>query len=205
MGDSFAKQRIASPDDATRISALMRSSVWEIFPRFYNQRQTASAAVHIAHLDTTLLDDGTYFVHEIEGSIVACGGWSRRGRLYMGSGAQEGDDRLLDPDTEAAHIRAMFVRVDWTRRGLGRAILESSRLAAQAEGFRTLDLMATLPGVPLYRAFGFRDVEPSVIAMPDGVSIDAIVMDRPVDRPASPAQAWVAMAAHPHAVDGDGT
>jgi hypothetical protein len=41
---------------------------------------------------------------------VACGGWSRRGRLYTGSHDQDGDDRLLDPVTEAAHIRAMFVR-----------------------------------------------------------------------------------------------
>ena len=98
----------------------------------------------------------------------------------MGSGAQPDDDRLLDPRTEAAHVRAMFVRGDWTRRGLGRAILESSRVAAQAEGFQMLDLMATLPGVPLYRSFGFRDVEPAVLTMPDGVSIDAIVMDRPI-------------------------
>jgi GNAT superfamily N-acetyltransferase len=89
--------------------------------------------------------------------------------------------RLLDPRTEAAHVRAMFVHGDWTRRGLGRTILESSRVAARAEGFQVLDLMATLPGVPLYRSFGFRDVEASVIAMPDGVTVDAIVMERPID------------------------
>ena len=52
----------------------------------------------------------------------------------------------------------MFVRGDWTRRGLGRAILESCERAARAEGFTTLVLMATLPGEPLYRAFGFREV-----------------------------------------------
>ena len=159
----------------------MRVSVEEIFPRFYDERQTASAAVHIAHIDTRLLEDRTYFVHEADGEIVACGGWSRRGLLYMGSGRSDGDDRLLDPTSDAAHVRAMFVRSDWTRRGLGRAILEASQDAARAEGFTMLDLMATLPGVPLYRSFGFRDVEETEITMPDGVTIAGLLMDRPVD------------------------
>ena len=181
MGVDLWVQRVATMDDAEQIAALMRASVLRLFPGYYDERQTASAAVHIAHVDEALLADGTYFVHEVDGHIVACGGWSRRGRLFMGSGSQDGDDRLLDPRTEAAHIRAMFVHGDWTRRGLGRAILEASRDAARAEGFRMLDLMATLPGVPLYRSFGFREVEPSVIAMPDGVTVDAIVMDRPID------------------------
>lgn len=185
MSGTYPMQRLATDDDADHITALMRSSVLEIFPRFYNGRQTASAAVHIAHLDLALIEDRTYFVHEIEGDIVACGGWSRRGRLYAGSVSQDGDDRLLDADVEAAHIRAMFVRADWTRRGLGRALLESSQAAARSAGFRMLDLMATLPGVPLYRSFGFRDVKLAAINMPDGVTIDAVVMDRPVD-PALP-------------------
>jgi GNAT superfamily N-acetyltransferase len=173
--------RIATAADADAIVAVMRESVLELFPHYYDARQTASAAVHVAHLDPTLVADGTYFVHDVGGEIVACGGWSRRGRLYTGDGDHEGDDRLLDPATEAAHVRAMFVRSGWTRRGLGRAILEASRDAARAEGFRRLDLGATLPGVPLYRAFGFREVEPFVVTTPDGVTIDAFVMERPID------------------------
>jgi GNAT superfamily N-acetyltransferase len=158
----------------------MRASVEALFPLFYDQRQTASAARYIARVDPVLIADGTYFVHEIGGELVACGGWSRRGRLYTGSGAQAGDERALDPETDAAHVRAMFTRPDWTRRGLGRTILEAAQAAARAEGFSRLDLMATLPGVPLYRAFGFRDVERLPVTMPDGVTIDGIVMDRPI-------------------------
>jgi predicted N-acetyltransferase YhbS len=74
----------------------------------------------------------------------------------------------------------MFVRPDWTRRGLGRAILAAGHDAARAEGFRRLDLGATLPGVPLYRAFGFQEVEPFELVMPDGVAIEAVLMDRDV-------------------------
>jgi GNAT superfamily N-acetyltransferase len=179
------QQRLAVPSDAPAISALMRASVLDLFPQFYDERQTASAAVYIAHLDTQLIEDGTYFVHETGDEIVACGGWSRRNKLYTGSGAGEDDDRLLDPDTEPARVRAMFVRADWTRRGLGRAILESCERAALREGFTKLVLGATLPGEALYRSFGFREVERFTVTMPDGVSVECVAMERPAGTVAS--------------------
>ena len=158
----------------------MRASILDLFPHFYDERQTASAAVYVGHLDTTLIEDGTYFVHESGGEIVACGGWSRRSKLFTGAGPGGDDERLLDPWTEPARVRAMFVRGDWTRRGLGRAILDSCERAARAEGFKSLVLGATLPGEPLYRAFGFREVERFTLTMPDGVSLEAVAMERPV-------------------------
>jgi GNAT superfamily N-acetyltransferase len=178
---SLPAQRLAVAADAACLRVLMRDSVLAVFPRFYDQQQTASAAVYIAHLDLTLIEDGTYFVHEADGEIVACGGWSRRGKLYTGSGGAADDERLLDPGTEPARVRAMFVRDDWTRRGLGRALLDSCARAARAEGFRDLALMATLPGEPLYRAFGFREVERTMVTMPDGVSIECVAMTRPME------------------------
>jgi GNAT superfamily N-acetyltransferase len=173
-------QRLAVESDAARISELMRMSVLELFPRFYDQQQTASAAVHIAHLDMQLIEDRTYFVHEAADEIVACGGWSRRNKLYSGPGDSEDDDRLLDPHSEPARVRAMFVRSDWTRRGIGRGILESCERAARDEGFTTFVLGATLPGEPLYRAFGFREVDRFPMTMPDGVSVECVAMERPL-------------------------
>jgi GNAT superfamily N-acetyltransferase len=176
----FPIQRLALPSDAAPVSELMRVSILDLFPSFYDERQTASAAVYVGHLDMTLIDDGTYFVHAAGDEIVACGGWSRRDKLYSGSGEGEDDARLLDPRTEPARVRAMFVRADWTRRGLGRAILDSCERAARAEGFRSLALMATLPGEPLYRAFGFREVERSMVTMPDGVAMECVAMERAI-------------------------
>jgi GNAT superfamily N-acetyltransferase len=159
----------------------MRRSVLEIFPAFYDERQTASSVRYIAHIDLQLIEDGTYLVHDAGGEIVACGGWSRRNKLYTGTAGDRADDeRLLDPATEPARIRAMFVRGDWTRRGLGRAILEACERAAAAEGFTELVLGATLPGEPLYRAFGFREVERFTVTMPDGVGVEAVAMARPI-------------------------
>jgi len=54
--------RAATVEDLDAIAAVMRASVLAIFPGFYDERQTASAAVHIAHVDPMLVADGTYFV-----------------------------------------------------------------------------------------------------------------------------------------------
>jgi GNAT superfamily N-acetyltransferase len=177
---SQAALRLATPDDMAEIDALMKSSIRAIFPAFYDERQTASSVVHISHVDRTLIEDGTYFVCEAAGEIVACGGWSRREKLFTGSSDQEGKARLLDPATEPARVRAMFVRADWTRRGLGRRILEACEAAAKAEGFRQLSLMATLAGLPLYERYAFRAIEPTSIRLPDGVEVECVSMDKPI-------------------------
>jgi len=177
----IAEQRLAEPADAPAVAELMRASVRELFPAYYDARQVASAELYVAALDLALIEDGTYYVHEADGEIVACGGWSRRNKLFNGSAAGA-DERLLDPATEPARIRAMFVRGDWTRRGLGRAILTSCVDAARDEGFTQLALMATLPGVPLYKAFGFTELEAADLTMPDGVVLGGVAMERPVDQ-----------------------
>lgn len=172
--------RIATPADERAIDALMKQSIAAIFPRFYDERQVESAVRYIGDVDRTLVADGTYFVFESQGEVVACGGWSRRDKLFTGSGDAAGDSRLLDPASEPAKVRAMFVRGDWTRRGLGRRILEACEAAARREGFRQLALMATLPGEPLYRAYGFRPLEEVEITMPDGVILACVSMDMPL-------------------------
>jgi GNAT superfamily N-acetyltransferase len=174
--------RVATPADAPAIDALMKASTAAIFPAYYDATQTASSVRHIARVDPDLLVDGTYFAIEADGEPVACGGWSRRGRAYMGSADAPGDDRYLDPATEAAHIRAMFVRADWTRRGLGRRIIEASEAAARRMGFRRMDLVATLPGIPLYEAAGYvptAEIEDIVLA--DGVRLPCLAMSKPLE------------------------
>ena len=173
--------RIATLEDASRVEALMKESAAAIFPRFYDERQSESAIRYVAEADPMLLADGTYFVLESDGELVACGGWSRRARPYTGSGEFADEDRSLDPSTEPAMVRAMFVRDDSTRRGLGRRILEECEAAARREGFRQLALMATLPGVPLYQACGFETVDEGELALTDGVTLEYVSMTKSLD------------------------
>lgn len=174
--------RVATPTDRDAIETLMRASIAAIFPRFYDASQTASAVRYVGELDSVMVADGTYFALEARDEIIGSGGWSKRDLLYTGSGSTAGDARLLDPAAEPARVRAMFVHPDWTRRGLGRRILEACESAAREQGFRNLALMATLPGVLLYEAYGFRRDEATEVTMPDGVRLACVAMSKPVDR-----------------------
>jgi len=180
IGAVTPRLRLARSDEAEAIDALMKGAIRDLFPLFYDPDRTTSAMRHVASVDRTLIEDGTYFVAEAGGELVACGGWSRRGKLYTGSGEAAGDARLLDPRSEPARVRAMFTRADWTRRGLGTRILEACEAAAKAGGFRELALVATLPGLQLYRHYGFREIEQTSVRMPDGVTIDCVAMTKPI-------------------------
>jgi GNAT superfamily N-acetyltransferase len=171
--------RVATMADAAAIQSLMTASVQAIFPSFYDATQTASAIRYIGVLDATLVEDGTYFVVLApDGGLAACGGWSRRDKLFNGEAPSGQEARLLDPASEPARVRAMFVHSAWTRLGLGTRILDACAVAARAEGFTALALMATMPGVPLYRSWGFGDERPQELLMPDGVVMPGVAMGR---------------------------
>ncbi len=188
--------RTAAPADTDAVEAVMRASVRDLSRGFYDEDQIPSVERFIATLDLALVEDGTYFVGEVfltaappaslrapapptsAAHIVACGGWSRRDKLFTGVGERAGGARLLDANREPARVRAMFVHPDFARRGLGRAILDLCEEAARAEHFRRLELMATLPGVPLYTACGFTAVESVTITLPDGVRVGGVRMEK---------------------------
>src|SRR5689334_20221825 len=119
--------RTATAEDIPAIEELMRVSVLGLFPGFHDPAETGAAARFITDLDRDLVADGTYSVIEEQGELVACGGWSRRAKLHTGTGHTHDDDaRRLDPATEPARVRAMFVRPDRTRRGLARQLLAAA-------------------------------------------------------------------------------
>lgn len=155
--------RKALPADIPRLQQIIEASVRGLQPGFYSPTQIEGALRHVYGVDTQLIVDGTYFAAEDASHtpplIVACGGWSRRQTLYGGDQYARREDSLLDPAHEAAKIRAFFVHPDWARRGIGAMILRACEDAARAEGFRRLEMGATLSGIAFYRAMGYADVE----------------------------------------------
>lgn len=172
--------RTATSDDVPALNALIERSARALSVGYYDERETESAIRFVFGVDTSLIADGTYFAVERSGRLVGCGGWSRRRTLYGGDQRPVGERSLLDPAVEAAKIRAFFVAPEAARQGIGRRLLAACVEAAGAAGFHTLELMATLPGVPLYAACGFREVARITEQLPDGVAIEFVRMTRPV-------------------------
>ena len=147
--------RLAVPDDLEALTSLMDAAIAELQQGFLSEEQIAASRA-IMGLDTQLIQDRTYFVVEHEGQVAGCGGWSRRATLYGGDRTPGRDAALLDPSKDAARVRAMYTDPSFARQGVGRLILSLCEAAARAEGFRRVELMATLAGEPLYRACGYQ-------------------------------------------------
>jgi GNAT superfamily N-acetyltransferase len=175
--------RLATMGDVPALTALIPLSARALSRGYYSDEQTEAAIRYIFGPDTLLISDRTYFVAEEGGALAGCGGWSRRRTLYGGDQMKPAEDALLDPGTDAARIRAFFVHPAFARRGVGSVILRACLDAAWAAGFRRVELAATLPGVPFYRAFGFEEREALEAPMPGGLTLPIVRMERSLSRP----------------------
>lgn len=172
--------RLARPADVPAMEALIARSGIELSAGFYTPEQAEAVTRHVFGVDSQLVADQTYYLIEQDGRIVACGGWSKRNTLFGGDQAKRGVDPLLDPATSAARIRAFFVAPGMERRGLGRELLRHCSEQAALAGFRALELAATMPGVPLYRAAGFTDVEAIGLTLPGNIAVPLLKMRREI-------------------------
>jgi GNAT superfamily N-acetyltransferase len=168
--------RLARREDIPALTRLMDAAIAELLKPYLDEAQIAASHL-IMGLDTQLIEDGTYFVIEEEGTLAGCGGWSRRATLYGGDATAGRNAALLDPTKDPARVRAMYTHPDFTRRGVGRLILKLCEEAARAEGFRRAELMATMAGEPLYRACGYEPIE-AVVERPGGVEVPLLRMGK---------------------------
>jgi GNAT superfamily N-acetyltransferase len=176
----FVRQAVA--DDIPALQSLIRQSVLGLQGADYTPEQLELALERVFGVDTQLIEDGTYFVAEAEVGrsrvLAGCGGWSKRKTLYGSDHCAGREDALLDPNCEAAKIRAFFVHPAWVRRGVGSRILDVCEAAAVAAGFRRLEMGATLTGVPLYVARGYREGERRQVPLQPGLSLPIVHMEK---------------------------
>ncbi|HTD83403.1 MAG TPA: GNAT family N-acetyltransferase [Gemmatimonadaceae bacterium] len=175
--------RVANMEDVPAMNALIAASARELSIGFYSPPQIEALLTHVFGVDTQLLADGTYYIvdaMEAPGGPAAAGGWSGRRTLYGGDQTKTTEDTRLDPAVDAARIRAFFVHPLWARRGLGRRIYDECERAARAAGFRSFELMATLPGEPLYAALGFNVTERLTLPLPGDVDVPLVKMQRQI-------------------------
>jgi GNAT superfamily N-acetyltransferase len=188
--------RKAVAEDVPELSHLIEASVRELQSEDYTSAQMEGALETVFGVDSQLVEDGTYFVAEVkvrppqrerneagdirkmetEWVIAGCGGWSKRKTLYGGDHWSGREDTLLDPQRDAAKIRAFFVHPAWARRGIGSRILEACEMAASAAGFVRYEMGATLTGAKLFSVKGYVPVEKIEVPLKNGQSLPVIRM-----------------------------
>jgi GNAT superfamily N-acetyltransferase len=175
--------RPARAADCEVLEALQQLALRRLASSHYAASHIEAGLRFIGTLDPTLIEDGTYYVAEIDGLVVGCGGWSFRARILGNDQTTPSDpNRKLAPHSDAARIRAVFVHPDWTRHGIARQLVETAETAARQAGFRRVTLVSTLNAEPLYRSLGYRSIEHIHLDLPDLVRLPAIRMAKDLAR-----------------------
>jgi GNAT superfamily N-acetyltransferase len=179
ISEPHRRCRLATEDDLPALHAVIEASVRVLQVGDYTPAQIEGALGTVLGVDTQLIRDRTYYIaetNETSPRIAGCGGWSRRKTLF---GADRGPNRepdLLDPRTDAAEVRAIFVHPDFARQGLGSLILATVEDAARQAGFTRFEMGSTLTGVPLYRLKGYVEVERIAVPLANGESLPVVRM-----------------------------
>ena len=181
------------PEDVPVLRELIQASVRGLQTEDYTPEQIEGALATVFGVDSQLIADGTYIVAEAlsaananpeptdkpsHWTIVGCGGWSKRKTLYGSDHWTGREDALLDPQRDAAKIRAFFIHPDWARQGVGSKILQACEEAARAAGFSRYEMGATLTGAKLFGAKGYVPVKPISIPLNNGETLPVIHMEK---------------------------
>ncbi|HEX8763818.1 MAG TPA: GNAT family N-acetyltransferase [Candidatus Acidoferrum sp.] len=184
--------RLAVPEDVAVLRSLIEVSVRGLQTEDYTPAQIEGALQTVFGVDSQLIADGTYLVAEApvperapqelhtksNRIVVGCGGWSKRKTLYGSDHWTGREDALLDPQRDAAKIRAFFIHPHWARQGVGSKILQACEEAARAAGFSRYEMGATLTGAKLFAAKGYTAVKPISVPLNNGETLPVIHMEK---------------------------
>lgn len=165
--------RPATDADCGAINRLATVATRDLLGPFLTSEQQAETHV-FTPLDPWLIEDGTYFVAEIDGVIRASGGWSFREPMIRNPNLTSAPSSR--GTASRARIRAMYTEPQSARHGIGRAMLSVCEMSARLSGHQQLELIATPVGELLYRACGFEKTGTVELTTPNGTAIQAARM-----------------------------
>ncbi len=168
--------RPAKPSDIPALRRLHASSWRELGGVHYTPKQIAGIMAEIETVDPHLIGDGTYYVIEDAGHLVASGGWTTRAQLAL---SDQAVPLQSQSEPAIATIRAVFTAPSHARRGLARKIMEHVESRATIDGNATkIKLTATLSGLSFYEKLGYMIERPTSISLSNGEVFPAVFMSK---------------------------
>ncbi|XRD81733.1 GNAT family N-acetyltransferase [Dyella halodurans] len=150
--------RKANLDDAPGIFALRREAILAQCRGHYPPRDLeiwTSGAMSEAFARRV---EELFYVVDVDARMAGCG--------------------MIDLST--GKIDAVFVRPEYMRRGVGRAIMDHLEHLALRAGLAKLHLEATLNAAPFYLALGFQPEGDKLYRSSLGVSLACVSMSKPL-------------------------
>ena len=157
--------RPATPADAGAVALVSSASFSRLYRGWYPEDLLDAALPILGKANPDLLASGTYYVAELDGHIVGCGGWSER--LPGG-----------EHDPAMGHIRHMATHPDFLMRGVGRALIERCLTDASERELRAFECKSSFPAEAFYARLGFRRIGLFELALPGGVMFPGVRMLR---------------------------
>ena len=161
--------RRAAAADAGNIRAL-QDAAFRIETRAdYEPDDVESFLSHAGTLEDGLIEENTYFVAEIEGEIVASGGWSARQAAFetyirSGSAAPAG----------SAVIRGVYVDPAYAATGLAQRLVGVIEAGIASCGYAGAYLATTYTGMPFFTSAGYKPCNLVSLAFPDGNELHGV-------------------------------
>jgi GNAT superfamily N-acetyltransferase len=171
--------RLAEESDIGALELLIPLSVRVLHAPFYSREQQEASLGPVFGVDRQLIRDRTYFVALENDVVIGCGGWSKRQSLFGGDCCRPTGPEL-NPQTDAAKVRAFFIHPNHVRRGIGSAILRACEEAIISAGFRRIELCATLAGESLYAKHGYAVTKRYDVELAGGVKLPVVGMSKSV-------------------------
>lgn len=137
-------------------------------PAAYREETLLAVLPIVTRPNPRLLSSGTYYLAEISGKLIGCGGWS-----FERPGVGNIEDRL-------AHIRHFAVHPDHTGQGVGRVLLQRCIQQAGANRVERLECYSTLNAEAFYAASGFKTMRFENVVLAGGANIPSILMERAI-------------------------
>jgi GNAT superfamily N-acetyltransferase len=159
--------------DRDALRAMQSMAMCVLGADFYSPEEIGGFINHIGTMDDFLLHEGTYYVAMRGDEIVASGGWSRLRPNYANATRPAG---LTVVEPTVPKVRSVFVHPAFARRGLATQLMDLAEDEVRAAGFRTIELTATLSGVPLYLHRGYEETGRIAIPLPGGFRFIGVSM-----------------------------
>ncbi|MGQ0674396.1 MAG: GNAT family N-acetyltransferase [Hyphomicrobium sp.] len=172
------KVRRARAADAGDIRALQEAAFRIASSKDYETRSVLGFLRHAGTLDETTLDDGTCFVVEIDGEIVASGAWSHQAPSYL--------DKAQAASTVAAGaavIHGVYCDPAHAGSGLAGRILAALEDDLAAAGHTNAGIATSYTAMPFFSAAGYRPERLISLAFPDGSTFGGVLMSRSITAP----------------------